>query len=117
MIPRMHLPERLLALMLAAGLLHSSSLPADDTESPCPVRAFGGLEQSELSDRIYACFGAAAANLNFREQQLDRLTVLARLATEVDPAARRVPSREASSRISASSHSTITSPSVNTDER
>jgi hypothetical protein len=55
----------------------------------CPVRDFEALAQAELSDRIYACFGAAAANIVFRGARLDRLTVLARLATEPDPATRR----------------------------
>ncbi len=89
MIPRMYLPEHLLALALAAGLLHASSLSAGDAEPPCPVRASGELDQAELSGRIYACFGAAAANLAYRGEKLDRLTVLARLATEDDPVARR----------------------------
>ncbi|MBI1732150.1 MAG: hypothetical protein HYR49_05200 [Gammaproteobacteria bacterium] len=43
----------------------------------------------ELSSRLYECFGAAAGNLAFEGESLDRLTVLARLAITDEPDRRR----------------------------
>ena len=42
-----------------------------------------------LSDRMYACFGRAAADLSFEGQALDRLTILSLLALTDDEARRR----------------------------
>ncbi len=42
-----------------------------------------------LSERMYACFGAAAGRLTLAGETLDRLTVLARLATTPDEEQRR----------------------------
>lgn len=79
------------ALLLIAFASLAAQTPAATAADavPCPVREFGALSQAELSERIYTCFGAAAANITYRGERLDRLTVLARLATEPDPATRR----------------------------
>jgi len=85
----MRIAHSILLALPVAAFAHTPSAIAGDGAPPCPVRELSGVEQAELSDRIYACFGAAAADLDFRGEKLDRLTVLARLATEEDPAARR----------------------------
>ncbi len=57
---------------------------------PCTATGLEpGNDQSAVASDIYERFGAAAANLDYRGEKLDRLTVLARLATDPDPAARR----------------------------
>lgn len=47
------------------------------------------MDMHTLASETYARFGVAAGALDYRGQKLDRLTVLARLATEPDPALRR----------------------------
>jgi hypothetical protein len=42
-----------------------------------------------LSDRVYACFGRAAARLPFEGETLDRLTVFSRLPLTMEPERRR----------------------------
>lgn len=81
-----HVRALLIVLVSFAG--HSPSSPASDASSPCPAQNKSG-DTAALSADIYDCFGAAASNLTHRGEKLDRLTVLARLATEADPGARR----------------------------
>lgn len=49
-----------------------------------------GLPADLLGARIYVCYGRAAARLMVGRDTLDRLGVLSRLATEPDPARRRL---------------------------
>ena len=82
----------ILLAALAGGGAHLPLLHADDALSApaCPVRVpASGASAGELSARIYACFGSAAAGLRFRDETLDRLTVLARLATTKSSGERR----------------------------
>lgn len=45
--------------------------------------------EAALAERLYTCFGAAAGNVEFEGQRLNRLTVLGRLGDTPDPEQRR----------------------------
>ena len=60
-----------------------------DTSCRYDARALGAAGRDRLTDRIYACYSAAAARVVVGGDTLDRLGVIARLATEEQSARRR----------------------------
>jgi hypothetical protein len=80
----------------ALGAEPATGEPAESDDAPAvgldcdfDPAALARTGMEALSSRMYACFGAAAGNLMFEGESLDRLTVFAKLATTEAPDRRR----------------------------
>jgi hypothetical protein len=64
--------------------------PAPSSDCAEPAATFlAAHDEAALRARTYRCYGDAARSIAFAGETLDRLTVLARMAAEPDPARRR----------------------------
>ena len=75
------------------GSSRSSRPRGSNGPAPAPAAEEPAVERARAT--LYRRFGAAAGAIRVGAETLDRLTVLSRLATEPDPAARRSPVRGA----------------------